>query len=331
MDATRIDPTQQWVDSPPEFPPEDEEVMAGIAQAMPWVLSLMFHVGLFLIMVFVVFLTRHIPEVLEVKIPKALRSLDNKAVMSTPRNNPRAKKTSEMFVKKSPIIRETPDIDAGKSPEPLKNISGLGASGNPMGGGPFDMGGDDGIGGPPYSRFFPNPDRPKDASAWSVVYVIDRSGSMMDTLDAVRLEMIRSIVRLSKRQDFHVIFFNSGARPQELDSRRLVPAERSAKRESVRFLNTITSGGQTDPVPALKRAFAVLRRAKRKGKIIYLLTDGVFPDNEAVLSLVRKENADRSVNIHTILYGSRPAEAEAVLKTIASRNGGNYSFQEHGE
>ena len=50
--------------------------------------------------------------------------------------------------------------------------------------------------------------------AHHVVYVIDRSGSMLDTLDQVKRELLRSISRLEDTQTFHVIFFGRGP-PQE--------------------------------------------------------------------------------------------------------------------
>ncbi len=61
--------------------------------------------------------------------------------------------------------------------------------------------------------------------AHHVVFVIDRSGSMIDTFDYVRQEMIASISRLSAQQNFHIILFAAGP-PIENGPRRLVPATR---------------------------------------------------------------------------------------------------------
>ncbi len=43
-----------------------------------------------------------------------------------------------------------------------------------------------------------------------IVYVVDRSGSMLDTFQYVRQELKRSISALRRTQKFHVIFFSSG-------------------------------------------------------------------------------------------------------------------------
>jgi hypothetical protein len=81
-------------------------------------------------------------------------------------------------------------------------------------------------------------------------------------------------------------------------------------------------------VPALEQAFEVLARAdpERPGKLIYLLTDGVFPDNKKVLELIRGLNRDKDVRIHTFLMGERHPVAVSVLKRIASENGGQFKY-----
>lgn len=169
--------------------------------------------------------------------------------------------------------------------------------------------------------------------AYNVVYMIDRSGSMVAGFDQVRRELLKSIDSLDSRQYFHVVFFG-GRRPIENPPRKLVRATEANKQAAKAFIETVASSGVTQPIPAINRAFDVLRKARksRPGKIIYLLTDGDFTgemrftDNEAVLAAIRSRNADREVVIHTLLYGQRSAEGEKVLKTIAEENGGKYRF-----
>lgn len=77
------------------------------------------------------------------------------------------------------------------------------------------------------------------------------------------------------------------------------------------------------------RAFEVMDRADpgRKGKQIFLLTDGAFKDNEAVLAAIRKRNASKEVHINTYLYGSSEDEdIVRVMKTIAAENGGLFKI-----
>lgn len=160
-----------------------------------------------------------------------------------------------------------------------------------------------------------------------VIYVIDRSGSMVDVFDMVKYEMRKSIALLNEDQYFHVIFFSEG-QPIETKPRGLVPATDNNKLRCGRWLDEIVPCGQTDPIPALERAFDVLSHADSpKGKLIYLLTDGAFPDNEKVLELIRSKNSDRSIRICTFLYSEdREEEAVRVLMLIAEENGGTFCW-----
>jgi uncharacterized protein with von Willebrand factor type A (vWA) domain len=105
-------------------------------------------------------------------------------------------------------------------------------------------------------------------------------------------------------------------------------ATEKAKLRAVAFLRGKRALRQTDPIPALQRAFAVLKMADRKrpGKLIYLLTDGVFPDNKAVLQEIRNLNRQKEVHVNTFLYGNRPPVAAKVMRMIAKENGGQYKY-----
>jgi hypothetical protein len=149
---------------------------------------------------------------------------------------------------------------------------------------------------------------------------------MIDTFNLLQREMIRSIYGLKDSVYFHTIFFSENE-PVENPPARLVPASRVHKKTASRFIaKDIIPSGRTDPVPALSRAFEVLKRSPKKGWVIHFLTDGAFDDNEAVLKTIEKYNGDGRITINTFLYGNRPPEAVEVMKAIASRNGGQYVF-----
>ena len=175
-------------------------------------------------------------------------------------------------------------------------------------------------------------------AAYNVVFMIDRSGSMVVDFDQVRAELLKSIEALSDKQYFHVVFFG-GRRPIENPTRKLIRATEANKKAAKAFIETVPSSGVTQPIPAIDRAFDVLARARksRPGKLVYLLTDGDFSgemrftDNEAVLATIRTRNADKKAIIHTLLYGKRSADGEKILKTIATENGGKYLFVERSE
>jgi len=148
-----------------------------------------------------------------------------------------------------------------------------------------------------------------------IVYVLDCSGSMTDSLDYVKFELKRSIGELSEDREFHIIFYSSGP-PVEMPTRRLVKATEANKQLAFQFIDGVIAQGETDPSEAIERAFAV------KPDIIYLLTDSEF--DWAIVDLVKRLNADAKVTVHTIGFLCR--EGESVLKDIAEQNGGNYVF-----
>ena len=158
-------------------------------------------------------------------------------------------------------------------------------------------------------------------NAAHVVYVIDRSGSMIGVFEEVRRSVLLSIGRLSEDQDFHVILFAQG---QAIESppRCLVPPTEANKLQAAEFLAAARAGSQSDPVPALRRAFDVLEAAPSGGKLIYLLSDGVFPDGPVVLATIHTRNKDKDVHINTYGCGGGNASATAMLQEIARATGG---------
>jgi len=183
-----------------------------------------------------------------------------------------------------------------------------------IGGGGHDRGDFDGMPGGRGGTIFVTEGRPN-----KIVYVVDRSGSMTDSIDYVKLEMKRSIATLLDGAEFHVIFYSTGP-AQEMPMRRLVPASEHNKELAFEFIDSIVADGQTDPSKALEKAFAV------KPDMVYLLTDGEF--DRQIIDLVKRLNVGGRVKVNTIgfLYTMPGTASEEILKTIASQNGGHYKF-----
>jgi hypothetical protein len=151
--------------------------------------------------------------------------------------------------------------------------------------------------------------------AVKIVYVVDRSGSMTDSIDFVKYELKRSIGELGEAKEFHVIFYSSGP-PVEMPTRRLVNGTERNKQLAFEFIDGVIAQGETDPSKALERAFDC------KPDLIYLLTDGEF--DRAIIDLVKRLNVGGKVTVHTI--GFLYKTGESVLKQIAEENHGNYKF-----
>jgi hypothetical protein len=149
----------------------------------------------------------------------------------------------------------------------------------------------------------------------SVVYVIDRSGSMTDSINYVKKELKLSISQLDEDCRFHIIFYSSGP-PVEMPSKALVKASPDNKQMAHKFVDSVMAQGETDPSKALERAFS------SKPEAIYLLTDGEF--DQQIIDLVKRLNTGKKVVVHTI--GFLYKTGEEVLTKIAKDNGGTYKF-----
>jgi len=295
----------------------NEEIFALLAKIMPWAISICLHIIVVLGMLLLAMIVMRKSTAEQTTIPEAFLSPSPGGVMAPARRNSKLhirRPTSVDRAVNSP--RETAAIDVGRTTNRIELIS-TGGGGEKFGGIPLQAGGETSV----RSSFYGS-----GGNAHHIVYVVDRSGSMVDSFDSVRVEILRSVSRLRPAQDFHVILF-SGGPPTENPPKRLVKATYANKERLAEFLSDINPGGPTDPVPALIRAFQVLDKAdQRPGKLIYLLTDGEFHDNNKVVEAINQVNHARRVAVNTYLYGYRPPKAVEVMKRIAEDNGGTYRY-----
>ena len=149
----------------------------------------------------------------------------------------------------------------------------------------------------------------------TIVFVVDRSGSMVGTFAAVRAELKRSISALRRSQKFHVIFFNSSD-PIENPPMRPVNAVDANKREFFGFLENVTPGGGTRPEQAMRRALAL------EPDLIYFLSDGLF--EVELLDRLDEWNRTRRTKIFTIAYLDQ--SGRKLLESIARQHGGEFRF-----
>jgi len=208
-----------------------------------------------------------------------------------------------------PVHLKVPSI--GENPLAREDLV-IGPWGSAPGGGTQGFFGDGG------GIFWPPPSGPDGAPREArVVYLVDRSGSMTDSLDYVKFELKKRLLELDEAVSFHVIFYSSGP-PVEMPTRRLVPATERNKRLASDFIDEVIAQGGTDPSRAFERAFAA------GPEVVYFLTDGEF--DKAVVDQVRRLNADGKVAVHTIQFLYTGEATERLLKQIARENGGRYKF-----
>lgn len=157
------------------------------------------------------------------------------------------------------------------------------------------------------------------AKAKSVVFLVDRSGSMRGRpLDRTRVELLKAVLNLKKGQKFHVVFFSSGyvTMPQGGLPVALEEASPRVKGQTYKWMNAISANGGTNPEPAL-----YMIADKLRPDVIYLLTDGKFQAiSQRTIDLLQK----RKSQVHTISF-LNPGAAD-VLERVATATNGTYRF-----
>jgi hypothetical protein len=163
-------------------------------------------------------------------------------------------------------------------------------------------------------------------NARKIAFVCDASGSMLAKFDTLKRELSSTIGKLRPIQSFSLIFFQE--QTCKAFDLNLQIASPDVKRKADAFLDTIVPRADTNPLPALELAF------KQKPELIYLLTDGDFPDNVAVMKLIQKLDKDGKVKINTIAFVNdkdKDTDFMALLQNIAKSTGGIYRFVREGD
>lgn len=305
---------------------EDEEleeestgdtVIAFLGTYLPsWGTSVMLHLALILVALMATWVSSKPPEEVEyqtetvrVEKKKLIRKMDKSAPKSRTTRRAQSKQVSSFVFKTSD--QPIPDVAPNKL-QPVEVI-GVGGGGRNLGGlSGFGTGRGGGAGGQDFFGVGGVADK--------IVYVVDRSGSMTDSIMYVKYELRRSIRMLKPNQRFFVVFYSTGP-AVGMPVGKLVPATEANKMMAYEFIDSIVPVGQTDPSDALVQAF------KLQPDLIYLLTDGEF--DRKIIDLIDKQNRSDKVTVHTFcfIYTS----GEAVLQEIAQRNDGEYKYIGEGD
>jgi len=320
--------------APPPAPPsgeetiEDDQASVGeeinytLALLLPWAISILFHLGIGLLAVFVVWSGAVIDEEEENIIPEAKMLNDEPSELLTYSEDLEVTATTDI-----PKEIQTQEVAQG---DPLsemtldtaQDVALIGVTGSkalPAGSkiGKDKLGvGMYGLGG----------------NARTVAYVVDASGSLIDSLPFVINELKDSFRKLSDEQRFTVIFFQQGIAIE-------VPAPnrgmKVASRENIKKVSdwiTLENGnivprGSSNPVKAVQLALAY------KPDLIYILSDNITGrgryaiDQTELLDIIRKTKASRgatNTRINTIQF-LYPDPLET-LRKIAEQNEGRYRY-----
>ncbi len=161
------------------------------------------------------------------------------------------------------------------------------------------------------------------------VYLVDSSGSMGDSFDSARKELLNSIDFLKPEQRFYVIFFDAAPDFMRLtnasvDEPRSVEATPENKLALKRWAMQIGQDRGMNPYEVLEFALTL------RPDVIFLLSDGEFP--QRIEDLLQEKNRVENLFgdngpmciVHTIAYYSK--EGEVRMRRIAEKNGGQYRY-----
>ena len=328
--AERADEPLAAATSPGQSPSADDlyagdadEARNVVLKLLPWTSSLLLHVAVVLLAIFAIWSVQVeveeeqliIPDVRLSKLPGTPLKVTSKQQSSqtSARRNVRSVNSERASAATTPTESPTQLIgalggDAGSNANPfaaeLNAGSGLEAN-------VFGVGG----------------------NAYRVVYVIDASGSLVDSLYYVIKELKRSINDLSEQQKFTVIFFQGDKAPLEVPPPGLRPATAEYKQRVIKWIdlsegNVVPQSG-TNPMKAIKLAL------RYNPQLIIMLSDnitgrGIYEvDQRQLLTAINKANKSKTA-ISTIqfMYPDPLVEIgmEATMELIAKQNGGKYRF-----
>ncbi len=175
-------------------------------------------------------------------------------------------------------------------------------------------------------------------NARRIVYVIDASGSMIRSLQIVVEELARSLDRLSRAQEFGVIFFQRNEAVMVPPTSRLVSALGHAKVEALQWIeHNVIPAGRSNPLAAIELALGF------EPDVIFLLSENITGsgqfeiDQAQLLELLDQLNPTdpgsgrrrTRINCVQFLYPD-PIDT---LRQIADRHGGpgGYKFLDAAE
>ncbi len=307
-------------DTPPTASVADE-VNATLTVLLPWGISVLLHAGVVLVAIFAVWTVvvattddEDIIPTLELSpTPDAPLVQDAVTPVVTPTPN------------RAPTPEPTPQPTPTESIDVTTQLIGVTGPSDTT---PFGAT----IAGPQLQSSFMGV---RGGNARRIVFLIDCSGSLVDTLPFVIEELKSSVRKLSEQQRFTVIFFGSFRNRDfiEVPPGNLQPATADQKKRVIDWVDldsrNVYAYQTGNPVPALSKALSY------RPQLIYLLSDNILGegayqiDQDRLLTEVRKTNRNQTkINTIQFLYPDpfTAAGRKGTLQLIAEQSGGKYRF-----
>lgn len=305
-----------------------EAVSAVVSDLVPWGVSILVHAALVLIAILWVWATIQAKVEEEAPIIPIARLSEKPGAPLTMKSTTQPTKASaqKRSVTKSEKTAEKIASKVKADTSLIGVAGGAESKGSPFGNANV------GTGGPFKAGFYGS-----GGNAKRLAYIIDASGSLIDTLPFVIDELKRSINELSEQQSFTVIFFGiSEGKVAEVPPPGLKPVTSETRTNAFKWFDleegNVSPGGQagTAPVEAIKRALSY------KPDLMFLLSDNITGQGRYELTQSQLTTEIKSANknktkINTIQFlypdpllnvkGMKPT-----LQVIADQSGGLFKF-----
>ena len=313
---------------PPEE--EDDSVRGEVAEVMtvilPWGIALLVHVVIVVLALVFAWATITILEEEENIIPIATLSDNPGAPLSMKQTQKVQEQATSQQRQISKVKTETVSNQVTKTTDAPKLIGVMGGEAGKSS--PF--GTLSGVGGPFKASFYGT-----GGNARRLAFVIDASGSLIDTLPFVINELKTRINKLSERQSFTVIFFSDG-RVIEPPRRGLLQATAQNRKLVMDWLDSgaVEAHGAGSPVAAIRKAL------NYRPQLVFLLSDNITGrgryelDQQAFLKEMASANKS-GTKINAIQFITpdplEKAGLRATLRELADQSGGLYKFVDESE
>jgi len=323
--TTGVAPVQDNVDPDPQEEDESvgDEISTMLMALLPWSASILFHVGLVLLAIFTVWTTVKQLQQEEAIIPIARLSVTpgSPLMRTSTRRLVESSKSRQRQISKNPS-----QTNSALSSKVSTETNLIGAAGGSAGkGSPFGTAIRSG-GGTQATMYG------EGGNARRITYLIDASGSLLDSLPFIINELKRSITELTDQQQFTIIFFQ-GEEAIEVPPIGLKGATAKNKKLVLDWIDIdqghIRPEGDSNPVSALKLAL------KYRPQLMFLLSDDITGqaqyeiNQQRLLAEIKQANsANTKINTIQFLYPDRLALAglKPTLQMISEDTGGIYKF-----
>jgi hypothetical protein len=310
-------------------PEEEEEASAMVADLLPWTISILFHAGLVLLASFIIWTTQAAEEEKKIIPSTQLGETPNAQLETTStETETQSSKAQAESSESSADLQST--VDTSSSLIAANSASG---STSPFGSGAGESGGTGFMG------------QKVGGNVEKLVFLIDASGSLIDSLPYVIRELKTTIQELSPQQKFTVIFFR-GENLFDQPVLEVPVPERGLKEASSRtkeLVNewitlsngNIVPGGEAPPIAAIRQAL------RYRPELLVLLSGDIIGtgihqiDQKKLLEEIKQINtANTKINTIQFLYPDPLASVpgmKGTMKLIAEQSGGRYKFVDEDE